>query len=293
MNKYLLTLLLAVSPLMGQNANVRTGTTHPLNSPRRAVKSSNSPAILSAELFEILPHMIDGNGGGSGWTTEVVIVNTGTDVENWELDFYSDSNQAMAFDWVGYGMQSYLAGTLNPGQTAMFTTTGQTNGGALVDGWGAINPNSGISIGAYQVLTDSLPQFLFASSSSTLTSYGIGNTTNQPGSVIAFDNTNGYVDGLAFTNPDSSDQYPNGDTVDVVVYDSQYHTLGTHQVTVAPGNKQLLVLPTAWPETANQSGSLYITADNTDFSPISPLAFRFQYLGAAQSFITLPVLGFY
>lgn len=293
MKKYLLYVLVAAAPLMAQNTNVRGGTTHPLTTPRRAASSGKSPAVLGAEYLSILPHVVDGVGGGSGWTTEVVVTNTGQDVENWEVDFFSDSNQPMSFSWVGYGLESFLAGSLNPGQSMTFTTTGQTAGGTLVDGWGSLNTNSGSSISIYQVLVDSLPQFLFASASSTLSSFGIGNNSTQPGAVIPFDNTNGYIDGLAFTNPDSTNQYSSGDTLNVVVYDSNYNQLGTHQVTVAAGNKALVVMPTAWTETANQKGSLYITPQGTDFSPITPLAFRFQYLNAAQSFITLPVLQFY
>ena len=295
MKKYLVCLLVAASaPLMAQNTGVRGGATHPLTTPRRAAATSGtSPALLGAEYLSILPHVVDGVGGGSGWTTQVVVTNTGQDVENWEVDFYNDSNQAMAFSWVGYGLESYLAGTLNPGQSQTFTTTGQTAGGTLVDGWGSLNSNSGGSISVYQVLVDSLPQFLFASASSTLSTFGIGGNTTQPGAIIPFDNTNGYVDGLAFTNPDSTNQYSSGDTLNVVVYDSNYNQLGSHQVTVAAGHKQLVVMPTAWTETANQKGSLYITPQGTDFSPITPLAFRFQYLNNAQSFITLPVLQYY
>lgn len=293
MKRILLSLLVAAVPLVAQSANVRTGATHPLTSPRRAVKSSNSPAILGAEYFSILPHVVDGVGGGSGWTTQVVVTNTGTDVETWEVDFYSDSNQSMSFDFTGIGLTSYLAGSLNPGQSVTYTTSGQTNGGAITDGWGALTPSSGGSISAYQVLVDSLPQFLFASSSSTLSSYGIGGSATQPGAVIPFDNTNGYVVGLALTNPDSSNEYSSGDTLTVTVYDSNYNQLGTHQVTVGPGTKVLVVTPNTWTETANQKGSFYIYPQATDFSPITPLALRFQYLGAAQSFITLPVLQYY
>ncbi|HWF47747.1 MAG TPA: hypothetical protein VG168_12130 [Bryobacteraceae bacterium] len=295
MKTILLSLLVAAAPLVGQSADVQSGTTHPLASPRRAATSStgNSPAILGAQLFSILPHVVDGVGGGSGWTTQVVITNTGTGVESWEVDFYSDSNQAMSFNFTGVGLVSYLAGALNPGQSVTYTTNGQTNGGAITDGWGALNPSSGGSISIYQVLVDSLPQFLFASSSSTLSTYGIGGDSTQPGAVIPFDNTNGFIDGLAFTNPDSTNQNPSGDTINVTVYDSNYSQLGTHQVTVAPGNKVLVVMPTAWTETANQKGSLYIFPQGSNFSPITPLALRFQYLGAAQSFTTLPVLQYY
>ncbi|HEX4227973.1 MAG TPA: hypothetical protein VHZ07_04840 [Bryobacteraceae bacterium] len=293
MKRILLSLLVAGLPLLGQTANVHGGATHPLTTPRRAVRSSSSPAILGAEYASILPHVVDGVGGGSGWTTQVVVTNTGTDVESWEVDFYSDSNQPMSFTFTGIGNVSYLAGALNPGQSVTYTTNGQTNGGAITDGWGSLNASSGSSISAYQVLVDSLPQFLFASASSTLSSFGIGGDSTQPGAVIPFDNTNGFVDGLAFTNPDSTNQYSSGDTVNVTVYDSNYSQLGTHQVTVAPGNKLLVVMPTQWTETANQKGSLYIFPQGTNFSPITPLALRFQYLGAAQSFITEPVLQYY
>jgi hypothetical protein len=289
MNRILLSLLVAV-PLLGQSAGVQTGATHPLTTPRRAARSSNSPAILGAQYFSILPHVVDGVGGGSGWTTQVVITNTGQQVEPWEVDFYSDSNQAMSFDFTGLGTTSYLAGSLNPGQSISYTTSGQTNGGAITDGWGSLNSSSGQDISIYQVLIDSLPQFLFASSSSTLSSFGIGGDSSQPGAVIPFDNTNGFIDGLAFTNPDSTNQYSSGDTLAVTVYDSDYHQLGTHQVTVGPGNKVLVVMPTQWTETANQKGSLYIFPQGTNYSPITPLALRFQYLSAAQSFTTLPVL---
>lgn len=292
MNRYLLSILLLGLPLIAQDRGMQTTTTHPLTTPRRAVQSANSPAILGAEYFSVLPHMVDGNA--VGWTTEVVITNTGTDVESFEVDFYSDSNQSMQFNFAGIGMTSALISSLNPGQSVSYTTTGTTAAnGAQVDGWGTLNSNSGASISVYQVLVDSLPSFLFASSASTLTNFGIGGSSSQPGAVIPFDNTNGFIDGLAFTNPDSTNQYSSGDTINITVYDSGYHTLGTHQVTVAAGNKVLVVMPTTWTETANQKGSLYIYPQGTDFSPISPLAFRFQYLGAAQSFITLPVLQFY
>ena len=272
MKKYLLSVLLAALPLAGQTADVRTGATHPLTTPRRTVRTANSPAILGAEFFSILPHVIDGVGGGSGWTTQVVIANTGTDVENWEVDFFSDSNQPMKFAFANLGLTSYLAGTLNPGQTVSYTTSGKTAGasGALVDGWGSLNSNSGSSISVYQVLVDSLPQFLFSSASSTLSTFGLGGSSPQPGAVIPFDNTNGYIDGLAFTNPDSTNQYSTGDTINVVVYNTNYNQIGSHQVTVAAGQKQLIVMPSTWTETANQKGSLVITPQGTDFSPITP-----------------------
>ncbi|HEX4807410.1 MAG TPA: hypothetical protein VH325_00680 [Bryobacteraceae bacterium] len=292
MNRYLVSMLLLGVPLMAQNRGMQTTATHPLTSPRKAAASGKSPAILGAEYFSILPHMVDGSA--VGWTTEVVVTNTGTDVESWEVDFYSDSNQSLQFQFAGVGNTSSLTGTLNPGQSVTYTTTGQTAAnGAQVDGWGSLNANSGSSISVYQVLVDSLPSFLFASSSSTQTGFGIGGSSSQPGAVIPFDNTSGFIDGLAFTNPDSANQYSSGDTLNVTVYDSNYNQLGTHQVTVAAGNKVLVVMPTTWTETANQKGSLYIYPQGSDFSPISPLAFRFQYLGAAQSFITLPVLQFY
>jgi hypothetical protein len=284
MNRYILSLLLLSVPLTAQ-------TTHGPTTPRRVTAAAGkTPAILGAEYFSILPHITD----GGGWTSSIYVVNTGTDVETYEIDLYGDTGQALNFTFGGNtGSTSVLTGTLSPGQTVIYNKTGQGTGGNLLDGWGSLNANSGQAISTYMISSIIHPQYYVAAQGACVANFGIGGTTQQPGAVISFDNTAGNTIGLAFTNPDVTNQYPSGDTLDIIVYDQNYNQIGSHQVTVAPGNKTLIVTTSSWPETVNASGSFYLYPDSSDFSPITPLVSRIQYAQNAQTFTCIPVLQFY
>ena len=229
---------------------------------------------------------------GGQLTTQIVVTNLGARTESWEIDFFNDSGAPMQFNMNGQGAQSVMTGSLLPNQVAILSTAG-TTAATTVDGWGALNVgNTGGDISIYEVIRNSVPLYQFAAESSAVTTYGIGGTTMQPGGVITFDNTSGYISTIALTNPDITNHYSDGDVLDAIVYDSSGNQIGTHQITLSGGQKTLFAMSDQWPETASTQGSIFFYPDAADFSPITPLAFRILILPSSQTFVTLPTLQY-
>ena len=263
--------------------------TNPIASVRaRPAAQGKKPAIFGSQFFTILPHVVD----GGQLTTQIVVTNSGTRTETWEVDLFNDNGVATAFNITGQGAQSVLTGSLLPNQVAIVSTAG-TTAATTVDGWGVLNvSNSGTEISVYEIIRNSVPLYQFAAESTAVTTYGIGGTGQDAGAVVTFDNTSGYLSTIAFTNPDVTNEFSNGDVLDVIVYDASGNQLATHQVTLAGGKKTLFAMTDKWPETANIQGSLFMYPDASAFSPLCPLAFRLLILPNSQTFVTLPTLEY-
>ena len=277
MNRFAVALLLLAVPVFAQSSSKPRS----FNQRGRTTAAGKQPAILGAQLFSLLPHVVD----GGQLSTQIVVTNLGPTAETWEVDFYSDNNQDMQFNIKGIGLTSTISGTLAPGQSQIISTTG-TTATATVDGWGYVNDTSGVDISAYEIVRNSVPLYSFAAESSLVTDTGIV----QGGANLAFDNTSGYLTTIAFTNPDTAT-----DVLDAMVYDKNGNQIGTHQISLTAGQKTLFALSSQWTETTNISGSIYFYPDsaNAAVSYVTPTAFRLLILPSSQTFVTLPLQEIY
>ena len=277
MNRFALALLLLSAPVFAQSTARPRSFSHRV----RSTAVGRKPAILGAEYYSLLPHIVD----GGQLTTQIVMTNLGSVSEDWEVDFYTDNNQNLQFNINGVGITTSISGTLAPGQSQVFSTSG-TTAATTVDGWGFVNDASGFDISAYAIIRNTVPLYNFAAESTLVSNIGM----YQAGSNLAFDNTNGYLTTIAFTNPDNLT-----DVLDAIVYDSNGNQIGIHQISLGAGQKTLFAMNAQWTETTNIAGSIHFYPDDPaiQLCQVTPAAFRLLILPNSQTFVTLPLLESY
>jgi hypothetical protein len=270
------------APLFAQTTSPAPTADHSLTV-QRVVRS---PQIRNAQAFGVLPQIAD----GSVWSTQIVLVNLNPlSGEPYELDFYDVNGNPTTVPIIGQGSVSTLSGTLTPGQTIRFTTPGTA--ATETDSWGTIiNSNTGNEITAYEVIRDTLPAVGYFAETAISCDYGVYNTAVNPGGFMPFDNTNGGYTAIAMVNPAINGAPGGTDSLLVEIYDSTGALIGTHTVTLTPGQHTAFLGNALWPETDNLQGTLYFTPTTGTFSPITMFELRSFVSGTYKTISTVNLL---
>lgn len=89
-----------------------------------------------------LPHL----AVGGSWTTELVVVNTGAELEQFTISFYDDNGAPLTLPVAGLGNLSVVSGGLPPRATAYYELSDPY--GPLRTGWGRIAGDSLVRVQA-------------------------------------------------------------------------------------------------------------------------------------------------
>jgi hypothetical protein len=253
-----------------------------------------SPQIAYAQAFGLLPQIVDGDI----WSTVIKVVNLDSQsAEPYEVDFYNENGSAAQVSFIGQsGPVSKLTGTLNPGQTAVFTTPGTTTPTQTT--WGILNnAATGNYISTYELLRNTQPSIHYFAETAVATQEGFYNQAipgSSPAGVVAggylpFDNTNGALTALAVVNPDFAGT-AGTDTLLIQVINSSGTVIATHDLQQPKGTHQDFLIQNVWTETRGQAGTLYILPSTGTFSPVSILALSSYATATYKTLSTINIL---
>jgi hypothetical protein len=253
-----------------------------------------SPQIAYAQAFGLLPQIVDGDI----WSTVIKVVNLDSQsAEPYEVDFFNEDGSTALVSFVGQsGPVSKLSGSLNPGQTAVFTTPGTTSPTQTT--WAILNNNTtGQYISTYELLRNTQPSIHYFAETAVATQIGFYNESipnSTPTGVVAggylpFDNTNGALTALAVVNPDFAGT-SGTDTLLIQVINSSGSVIAQHTLPQLKGTHQDFLIQNLWPETRNLAGTLYILPSTGAYSPVSILALSSYATANYKTLSTINIL---
>jgi len=243
---------------------VYSGTTSPIAGSITATVSGAIPTNgLAASHFVT----------GDGWATSLFVSNLSTTAETFSIRLYSDAGTPMPVSIQGLGTVDTIAGSLRPGETAIYDTG---DSATLQAGWAALipaTPNtsrlSGFAVFRDRVAGQKDTEAISPPISTTGRKY-----------IVLYDNANGFQTGLALSNSNSLSPL----TVQVSVRDATGAQVGTYNQTLPPRGHVAIILSSGFPTTANRRGSLLISADQAG---LGALGLRFSPAGPFTSFPAL------
>ena len=243
------------------SAGVLSGTPAAVGTSSFTISVTDSTSALSSQTFTltILPASLDFTSAlrvaqivdGGGFVTQFAIVNLDTSQVSFQFRFWGDNGNALSLPLTN-GAPGDLAGTLAPGATVFARTSG--NSAPLLQGWAEVASTGRIGVLAiFKLVTPGSPD-----SEATV----IG--TQSGGNVfLPFDNTLGYVTGVAVsnTNPTQAVNVTMLFTTDTGAQSNAVITLPAHAHTA-------FVMPTAYPGTAGTRGSIRFVPASPDVAVV-------------------------
>ena len=153
--------------------------------------SGGGPEFPTGIVFTSTTRTISHIANGEDWRTTVILIDTGTHAENFELKFWDNNGNPLQLDLGADGVTADLIGTIQPGIARFIRTTGTSV--ALQTGWAELIA----------------PQTIDGNSIFGLQSLGQGDSEaavplspSGGGELfLPFDYTTGYSTGIAFADP--------------------------------------------------------------------------------------------
>jgi hypothetical protein len=238
---------------------------------------ANGSAVTT---LPVLTNIIPGGGSmaqvasGGGWQTTFTLVNTGTSSAQAQLSFFDNNGNALSLPLTflqsgAATTASTVSQTIAAGATLVILTQGANTGASLV--------------GSAQLTT-----------SGNVTGFAINRynptgqeavvpleTRNASAYVLAFDNTNGLVTGLALANVSNQ-----AGSVPIVLRDDTGASLGAAMIDLAARGHTSFILADSYASVAGKRGT--VEFDTPAGAQISALGLRGAPTGAVT---TIPVLA--
>ncbi len=210
---------------------------------------------------------------GGDWLTIFTLTNTGTSSANFELSFFDNNGNELSLplmflDTGETTTSSALSQTLAAGASVVIATNA-SNTAALVTGSAQLTSNG--SVGGFAIFHNPTAQEAVVPLE----------TQNASAFILAFDNTNGLVTGLALANVSGQSA-----TVPVIVRDDIGTELGKATIQLAAHGHTSFLLANEYGFAANRRGT--IEFDTPSNGQISALGIRAASTG---SLTTIPVLA--
>lgn len=218
---------------------------------------------------------------GGGWSTSIYLVNTSATVyESATLTFRTDPGSPLflpiTISQQGISQSVSVANwsfTLAPNTTVVIQTTAPATA-ALEAGWADVFTTGGI--GAYALFSESLGNGLTAEGTATSSQF-------SQSLVLPFNNTNGAVTGAALVSLSA-----NPAVVTATIWSANGTQLGSPQVfDISSLGHSAFEIPTLFPTTAGQQGTIVFTSGNTD-AGLAGVGLSFSPLNVFTSVPLLP-----
>lgn len=257
----------AITSVAGGRANAAAADAlHGRVAPRAA---PNRPSVVLFTGDTVFPQVVD----GGGWKTSFIISNLDTVARHCEVRFFRDDGTDMLLpifsDTLHGDLLSGVSLTINAGGTAFFESAGDDP--VLAQGWALlVKDNSSDPIGGMAVFRQNLAGNQQAEAVVPVVSQFDGHF------VLIFDNTNGYVTGMAIANPSSRSIVATADVLDELGNLIAQETLSLNSY-----SHQAFAISDEWPSTAGRRGSIEF---QTSGFGIGVLGLRFSPFGSFTSF---------
>ena len=198
-----------------------------------------------------IPHLVE----GGGWRTTFAIVNIDTQPATYNFHFWNDDGSSLALPIAG-GQPGVLTGSLAPGATVFAETPGTSD--EAMQGWAEVASSGRLGVTS-----------IFHFTGGGTDSQGTANGTVSGSSVfMPFDNTQGYVTGLALVNANATQQ-----VIVTMNFQTDEGVPASFVVVLPAHGHATYVIPTAFPQLAGRRGALNVTATSPD---IALLGLRFS-----------------
>jgi len=205
------------------------------------------PSSLSFTSAIRLAHIVD----GGNITTQFSIVNLESTPTSFQFKFWGDNGSPLSIP-LQNGVPGDLAGTLAPGGSAWAQTTGLS--APALQGWAEIASSGRIGVLAtFKAGVPGLPD-----SEATVTSVQSGSNIFLP-----FDNTQGFVTGLAVSNTN-----PTQSISATLTFTPQSGAPTSRTIFLPPHGHTSFALPTAYPSTGGVRGSVNLVAVSPDLAVV-------------------------
>jgi hypothetical protein len=232
------------------------------------VNLSVTPGPLSRG---VLSHV----AAGGGWTTVITLINTSTAAVPVTVALHNDDGSALTLPLTTTqqgisqtSSTSSVSTTINPNVTLLISMGGQA--GSTVVGWADVDSTGPVN--GYAI-------FRTASSNSPVSEGTVPLQTQFPSTItLPYDNTNGFVMGVALANLSTSSA-----NATATVWDANGNQLGTQTIAISGNGHTSFVLPTQLPMTAGQLGIVQFQSSGG----IAGLGLRFSPFGTFTSVPTM------
>jgi hypothetical protein len=220
-----------------------------------ALGATNHRDVSSSTAFgdKVITHIAD----GGDWKTSITLFNlSNTKPVTFKVTFYNDSGSQQAFPFKNIGRLSQLTGVIATNGSVSFETVGYSNG-FTVTGWAYVDTND--SIGGFAIFGNSNGQEATVPLEPEFPSQ----------EILAFDNANGNVMGVALVNPSNFSVVQ----VTIVFYDRNGAEIGSDSFSMDPNAHVSYVMPQRWPFLTGRVGTANVTTDGLG---VAVLGLRFN-----------------
>ena len=188
---------------------------------------------------------------GGNFVTQFAIVNLEQSQVSFQFKFWGDAGSALNLPMLN-GATGSLAGTLAPGATAFAQTTG--NSSPLLQGSADVLSTG--RIGVVAILKRVIPGL--PDSEATLLGTQSGSNVFLP-----FDNTQGFVTGVAVSNSNSTQSLSV-----LMTFTSENGAQSSTTIVLPAHGHTSFVLPTTYSATAGARGSIRFTSSSPDIAVV-------------------------
>jgi hypothetical protein len=215
--------------------------------PLLARSEDSSRGIVFYRNDSVLGQFVD----GGGWKTSIVLVNLDTQVANFQLLVINDNSSIISVPVTADGGASFagsppmLSGTIPVGGS--FTISSAGTAAQLTQGWALLDSAQRVAGQAvFRRASPGLPDIEAVVPFSSIFDVR---------QVLPFDNTAGFVQGVALTNPATSSV-----TVTLTFRSTSGTQLAQTTISMQPGAHTAFLLSQNYPQTANQRGLMEVTS---------------------------------
>jgi hypothetical protein len=246
---------LALSSLsMGQTlvgiTGIDTGSTFnkELLAERHAARAALSANVIQPKVVvfagdRVFPQVV--NGGG--WKTSFFLVNLENHPVTFQILFFTDDGNDMFVPVDGLGVVRQVSVTLDTAGSTEFESTGFSNNfsDTLQQGWALLSQTTNDTIGGMAVFR----QRVFGRPDQEATVPIVSQFDSH--FVLLFDNTAGFVTGLAVANPTTDSV-----AIPVTIRDQSGNVIDNQFIRLGSYNHTAFNLPDFWPSTAGRRGAI-------------------------------------
>jgi hypothetical protein len=214
----------------------------------------------------LISHLANGGAAANGgdWSTSILLVNADAHTASYQLNFHKEEDGSpLVLPLVKFGRQSFVSGTLAPGQLAVIQTDG--SGSALVEGWAELVTSD--AIGGTGIFT-------YRGTGGGQEAAVPLNSAGGMHLFFPFDETSGtvvFATGIALVNPGATQA-----SVTATFTDDSGKVIPTttSQITLNAGAHKAFVLtsPQYFPEVSGKRGVVQFKSN----VPINGLGIRFN-----------------
>ena len=214
----------------------------------------------------------------SGWITSISLINASSSPVTVTVNFHGDDGSALSLplNFTGPdGSQSFttssLLATIGPNATVLIETVNQTSA-TVLQGWAEVlgsEPVSGFAI------------FRYVGSGGSASEGTVPLQTTFPSSlVLPYDNTSGFVTGMAMANLSTS-----AANISATIWDANGSQIGTESINLSGDGHGGYVVPTVFTVTAGQRGTIQF--ENMSGGGLAGIGLRFSPFG---TFTSVPII---